>query len=210
MPKTYTRTAVAIAVLALAACSPATKTTSEETESAKKEAAGPPEPVTAKTAYWEMYRVARTWATDLVPLKVVSKELPGFKNDAGKAAMWEATIASPTKHEYRIFTYSIAAKPPDIYKGPVVGGPMPWGGPTREVMPFRFTEVAVDSDAAYKTAMSQAGPWVQKHPDKTAMLQLWNPYRFQIPMWYILWGDTKSGYAVYVNAKTGTALKPTK
>ena len=56
-----------VAVLALTACSeaPTTETKSE----AKKEPAAPTEPVPAKTAYYEMYRPARTWATTSTPVR---------------------------------------------------------------------------------------------------------------------------------------------
>jgi hypothetical protein len=30
--------------------------------------------------------------------------------------------------------------------------------------------------------------------------------RFPGPAWYVLWGDTKLGYAVYVNATTGEIM----
>ncbi len=207
MYKICSRTAVVAAVLVLAACSEAPKPASTEKEAEAKQPAGPPVPVSAKTAYWETYTQARSWATDLVPLKVSSKEVPGVKNDAGKAGMWEIIFASPSKQEYRIFTDSVVASPPDIYKGVVIGRPMPWGGPTRDAMPFRFSEIAVDSDAAYKTARAQAEPWLQKHPDKQVSMELWNGYRFQTPMWYLLWGNNKIGYAAFVDAKTGTMPK---
>ncbi len=68
-----------------------------------------------------MYTSARSWTTDLVTLKLIAKEVPGFKNEAGKAAMWEATFGSPSLHQYRVYSYSIAAVPPDIFKGVVAG-----------------------------------------------------------------------------------------
>ncbi|MGH9696899.1 MAG: hypothetical protein ACRD5Z_22325, partial [Bryobacteraceae bacterium] len=58
----------------------------------------------AKTAFWPMYTSARTWTTDFVILKVESKDVPGFKNENGKAAMWQATFASPSRQEYRTYT----------------------------------------------------------------------------------------------------------
>jgi len=106
-----------------------------------------------------MYTSARTWTTDFVILKVESKEVPGFKNENGKAAMWQATFASPSRQEYRTYTYAIAAVPPDIYKGVVVGGPEPWNGTyTRSAMPIQISEFSVDSDAAYQAAARMRPP----------------------------------------------------
>ncbi len=71
-------------------------------------------PVSGKTAFWEMYKSAHSWASDLVPLALESKSVSGIKNEAGKAGMWNATFGSPSRREARVFTYSVIASPPDI------------------------------------------------------------------------------------------------
>jgi hypothetical protein len=69
------------------------------------------------------------------------------------------------------------------------------------------SDFAVDSDAAYKTAFVKAEGWVKEHPDKEAALTLGhNAARFHAPVWYVLWGTTKSGYAAFVNATTGDVV----
>lgn len=158
-----------------------------------------------------MYKSAYSWANDLVPLKLESKDLSGVKNDAGNAGMWTATFGSFRKHESLVVTYAVAAQPPDIYKGINVGHPVPWGGPSRDVMPFQTSDLVVDSDAVYKTALAQAQPWLTKHPDRQVSFLLGNnPTRSSTPVWYVVWGDNKSGYSVFVNSKTGDAVKPGK
>src|SRR5207302_1970274 len=102
----------AVSFIALSACAPSPKTSATAESEAKTAPAAPPEPVPAKTAFWPMYTSARTWTTDFVILKVESKDVPGFKNENGKAAMWQATFASPSRQEYRTYTYAIAAAPP--------------------------------------------------------------------------------------------------
>lgn len=200
------RAVVAIAVLLMTACSEPPKT-----DASKNEAAGASGPVTGKTAFWQMYKAAYSWSNDMVPLKLESKELPDIKNEAGDAGMWSATFGSFRKHEYLVITYAVAAHPPDIYKGNNVARAVPWGGPARDAMPFQSSDLVVDSDAAYKTALAQADPWLKKHPDKQVSLQLGNnPTRFSTPVWYVLWGDNKTGYSVFVNAKTGAVAKPGK
>lgn len=180
-------------------------------EPAAAENAVPSGPVSAKTAFWQMYKQAYSWAKDAVPLKLESKELPGVKNEAGKAGMWSATFGSSTKHQTVVITYAVAAHRPDIYKGNNVGSPLPWGGPTREVMPFQSSDFVIDSDAAYKTAEADAGAWLKKHPDKQATFLLGNnPTRFSAPVWYIVWGDNKSGYAAFVNANSGSLMNGKK
>src|SRR5215475_10139536 len=85
------------AVLALIACSEAPKPakTKAGTEGPKKEPAGPPVPVTAKTAFWEVYKPARGWATDLLPLSVANGDVPDMQPNEGKAAVWIFVFVSP-------------------------------------------------------------------------------------------------------------------
>jgi hypothetical protein len=198
------RAAVIAAVLFLTACSEAPK------NSGDNKAGGPSTPVSGKTAFWEMYKSAHSWANDLVPLKLESKTIPGIKNDGGNAAMWSATFGSPRKHEVLVLTYAVAAHSPDIYKGVSVGHSMPWGGPTRDALPFQTADFQTDSDAAYKTASANADAWLKKNPGKDVSFQLGNAARFPAPVWYVLWGDTKTGHSVFVNAVTGKTVKPGK
>ena len=209
MDKSLSKASAFAAVLILTACSEAPKTTTEaKTEpEAKKEAAVPAGPVSGKTAFYEMYKPARTWATDLLPLSLASNDVPGQKNEDGKAAMWTAVFVSPSRHEARTLYYSVVDSGTSIHKGVNAGGPEPWSGPTTKVKPFQITEFAVDSDAAYKTAYEKAEAWVKKHPDKKYSMSLLNAARFPSPVWYVLWGNEKSGYAAFVNATTGLAMK---
>lgn len=192
-------------VFFLASCSDASPSASVTTPSST-EASIPSSPVSGKTAFWEMYKSAHSWAPDLVPLTLESKSVPGIKNEAGKAAMWSATFGSPSRHEARVFSYSTTQKAPDIYKGVTVGHSLPWNGPTRDVMPFDTSDITVDSDAAYKAALAEASGWVNKHPGKEFSCTLGNASRFRAPVWYVLWGDKKEGYAAFVDAKSGTLV----
>jgi len=202
-------TAAAVAaVLALAACSESPQPAATETKAvaeAKKEPPKPPEPVAAQTAFYAMYKPARTWATDLLPLSLTSNELPSLKNEDGKAAMWTAVFVSPSRREARQFFYSVVDEGQTVAKGVTVGGSQPWTGPTPKSRPFQTTEFVVNSDAAYKTAFAKAEAWVKKHPDTTAAMYLGSTAKFPSPVWLVIWGTTKSGYAVYVDATTGIA-----
>jgi len=40
-----------------------------------------------------------------------------------------------------------------------------------------------------------------------ATFRLGNASRFSAPVWYIVWGTTKNGYAALVNATTGAIEK---
>ena len=197
-----------LAVLALAACSEAPKPVASEAKPKPEtknatEIAGP---VAAKTAFWEMYKVVHNWAPDVAPLGMVSKKVPGIKNEGGKAGRWTDSFVSPGRRQVRVASYSVVAVPPDVTKGLDVGPPMAWA-PARDAMPFQTSEFGIDSDAAYETASAKAKVWVKAHPDKEVSFTLGNnAVRFQSPVWFVLWGTNKSGYAAFVNATTGAAL----
>jgi hypothetical protein len=189
-------------LLLLNACSSDTKTATSEEKSAAETKAAPAGPVSGKTAYWEMYTEARKWATDLMPLSLEAKEIPGMANEDGKAAMWTATFVSATQKEARVFTWAAVAHPPDIYKGVTIGKPMPWNG-SRAVMPFSMGAVQVDSDAAFKSASSDAAAWLKQHPEKNPTVELKELAQYQLPTWIVHWGNDKSGYRSLVSAVDG-------
>ena len=198
---------VMVATLALSACSEAPKTAAKVEPEATKEPAKAPEAVTAQRAFYEAYKPARAWATDLLALSVTSGEVPNIKNENGKAGLWTITFVSPSRKEARKFTYAAAEGGADIRKGVSISDALPWGGATATSKPFSNSEFLVDSDAAYRAAFEKAADWLKKHPNETATLRLGNASRFAAPVWYVMWGTTKNGYAALVNATTGAVVK---
>jgi hypothetical protein len=190
------------ALVALAACSSGPSSTAPPPTTAETKPAAPPEAVAAKNAFYAMYKPARTWATDLLPLSLASGEVPGVKNEGGKAGKWTAVFVSPSKREARTFTYLVADSGSEL-KGVDMGGPQPWS-PTPDRKPFQTTEFQADSDAAYQEAAKKAADWLAKNPGKKCTMTLANASKSTAPLWYVLWGDMKTGYLAHVNATTGT------
>jgi len=195
------------AALVLAACSSAPKPEPKVESEAAKEPAKAPEAVTAQRAFFELYKAGRAWATDLLALSIASGEVPGVQNGEGKAGLWTVTFVSPSLMQARIFTYAAADGGPGIMKGINVGNALPWGGATTASKTFTSSEFPVDSDAAYKAAAEQAAGWLKAHPKETVTFRLGNASRYPAPVWYVMWGTTKNGYAALVNAVTGTVVK---
>jgi hypothetical protein len=206
MFRIYLHVLVFVAALSLISCTEAPKPKAAESKPAAA-AAESNEPVSGKTAFWQMYKSAHAWSADLAPLTLESKTGAGMKSDEGKAMVWTATFGSRAKHEARTFTYAVAAQGPDVIKGVTVGKALPWAGPRQDAMPFETGDLGVDSDAAFKAALAEAGDWVSKHPGKPVSLTLGNASRYPAPVWFVMWGDKKSGYAVYLTAKTGAVFK---
>ena len=198
---------VMVAALGLWACSGAPTTAPKAESEAPKEPAAPPEAVTAQRAFFEAYKAGRAWATDLLALSVASGEVPGIKNEDGKAGVWTITFVSPSRREARVFTFAVADGGPDIRKGLDASNALPWGGATPSSKPFSNSEFTVDSDAAYKAASEKAAGWLKAHPNEKATFRLGSASRYPAPVWYVMWGTTKNGYAALVNALTGAIVK---
>src|SRR5580658_5966679 len=133
MDKNFLKAAFAVAVLGLTACSSEPVKTTEvktDTDAAKKAPAGPPEPVLAKTAFYEMYTPAHAWAADMMPISLKSGEVAGVKNADGKAGVWIAVFGSPSQRMARTYTYSVAEQVPTIAKGVKAESPVAWAGAT--------------------------------------------------------------------------------
>jgi hypothetical protein len=201
--------AIAAAALLSVGCSQsATKAPASNPSEVSAKTIAPQEIVPVKAAFPQMYTAARTWAADVMLLKISAKEIPNFKNENGKAAMWEAIFASPTQRSYRVYSYAIASAPPEIHKGVVAGLKMPWNGVTREAMPVDLSLFNIDSDAAYTAATGDAGAWLKKNPGKTlSSFEIGQNSKFPTPVWFVMWGDKKSGYAAFVDANSGQILK---
>jgi hypothetical protein len=198
---------LAIAALLITGCSQSAAPTNG-VQAAAVTPSGPPALVSAKTAFGPMYKSALAWSPDIQFITLAPKDVPGFTNAAGKAAMWEATFASPTLHQYRVYSYSVATVQPDIHKGTGANFAEPWSGASRDAMPIDMSVSTVDSDVAYQAASGEAAAWLAKNPDKKlSSLQLASTYKFQAPVWYVSWGDKKGGYVALVDATSGKIYK---
>lgn len=200
-------TAAVLAALGLAACSEAPAPTETKTEAVPKKEEAPAGPVTAKTAFYEMYKTARSWAPDFMLLSMDSSEVPGITPEDGKFGMWRAVLVSPSRNEARTFTYAVKDSGTDIHKGVDVSPAQSWSGPTPAARPFQTMDFEIDSDAAYKAAFAKAERWVKEHPGKEVAFTLGNASRFPTPVWYIVWGTKSSGYSVLISAMTGNEVK---
>lgn len=213
MNSTFLKAAVfTVAVLGLISCSsePAktTEAKTDTTDTAKKAPAGPPEPVLAKDAFYEMYTPAHQWAPDLMPLSLTSGDVAGIKNSEGKAGLWTAVFGSLSLMQARTYVYAVVDQLPTITKGVRAEDAVPWRGPTTTAQTFQTSDFMTDSDAAWKTAAMKAAEWL-KEPGNAAKpwsMALGSAARFPSPVWYIVFGNDKSGYQVYVSATTGNVI----
>lgn len=170
-----------------------------------KKAEAPPEPVTGRHAFQQMYPQVRTWALDALPVQLESINLAQVKAENGKAGAWQATFYSPSLGRSKMYTWSAVESPGNLHKG-VFGGP---DEAARVPKTFPLAAIRVDSDEAYKVALGKSAAYVKKNPNKPVIFILELSNRFPQLTWRVLWGDSvsSSDYSVFVDAATGQFLE---
>jgi hypothetical protein len=122
--------------------------------------------------------------------------------------VWTAVFGSPSQRLARTYTYAVTDELPTITKGVKAETPEAWAGPTTAVMTFQTSDFMIDSDAAYQAAAAKGADWL-KDPENAAKpvsLSLGAASRYPAPVWYVLFGTTKSGFAELVSATTGNII----
>jgi hypothetical protein len=190
-------------ILLLAACSQAPQ------PAAKKEQEKPPEPVGGQYALYQMFGLARTWASDVQILYASSEAIEQVKSEGGKYGAWRAVFVSDSHRSSRTYTYSVTEAGGNLHKGVFAGPEQGYAGPGSQVRPFLIAAVAVDSTAAYETAMKKGASYAKKNPNKPIMIMLETSRRHPNPAWRVLWGDSvsTSDFSILVDASTGNYLE---
>jgi hypothetical protein len=173
------------------------------------------EPVTGLSGLFKMYQMARSWGGQQPDvLKMQSSPLPDVKDvPPGLAPVWQATFINTAKNQAREFTFSIMEGEGNLHKGAFAGPESGYSGPRGVNQPFMFIAVKVDSDAAYKTAISdpktKAADYDKKNPGKPITILLEKTNKHQDPVWRIVWGESvgTSNFSVLIDATTGEYLE---
>lgn len=172
-----------------------------------KEPEKPPEPITARRAFFYVYPAARMWAPDCQVLQMRSINLTDVKSEKGKAGAWQVNFVSPGRQRARSWTYSVIEQEGNLHKGAFAGLEESYSG-SSQTTPFVVAAFKIDSDAALETAMSKSADYVKKHPDSPISFILERTPRFPDPAWRVIWGETvgTSDYSIFVDATTGAFL----
>jgi hypothetical protein len=191
---------------ALLGCAPAVLLLGACTEPPKKakEPEKPAEPVGAQFAFHQVFLTARTWAQDLLVLRVRDIPVNSVKPDGGKRAAWEVTVASPAKGKARAYTYSVVEEG-NLHQGVFAGLEDDYRGPQGQAVAWPVQAFKVDSTKAYEVAVEKSADFIKKNPDIPVTFLLEQTSRHPFLTWRVIWGTSvvNSGYSVHVNAATG-------
>ena len=91
----------------LVSCSSENKTgTTAPAEPAARPAIKQPQYETGRTAFQRMFLAARLWAADVKPFRLQSQFTADAPTAEGKAGLWRASFASPSKRAMKMFVWS--------------------------------------------------------------------------------------------------------
>jgi len=205
--------ALLLAVAMLAGCSSEPKKAEEggkPAPQAKQPAA--PELQTGRTAFYEMYRVARTWAPDVKPFRLQSSPTKDAPGTEGKAEVWHAWFASPSRHGVKPYTWSGGTGENLPEKGVSFGPEDTYNPNNTSTQVFDPNFLKSDSDQAYKVAQEKGGAAVLKKSPETPILYTldWDGKHNEL-IWHVTYGDLHEyRLKIAVNASTGGYLKKEK
>jgi hypothetical protein len=168
-----------------------------------------PGPVTGLHGLGKMFQVARTCDPRIQVLKLTSVHLNEVPEVRGQAGEWDGTFVSPTEEKSRSYTFSVIELLPNLHKGVFAAGDEPFSAAPDASKPFLIEAVQIDSDKAYKAALTKAGEYEAKNPGKPITLTLEQTPRHPRPAWRVIWGESvsSSDFSVFVDATTGECLE---
>ena len=196
----------------LAGCSSSNPPAEKKPETTQPTASAP-QLETGRSAFYEMIRRARTWAPDAKPFRLQSSATKDGPGTDGKAIVWSAWFASPSKGSVKPYTWS-GGKGEGLPEKGVSFGPEDTFSPTnRSTQPFDLEYLKTDSDQAYKTAQEHGGEALEKKSPGTQIFYTldFDPGAHEL-IWHVAYGDSPNDYKLKlaVNASTGGYLRKEK
>lgn len=210
-----TRIAVAcIALLLLTACSSSTKPGSgNESPIPAKATPKPAEYETGRTALQKMYVSARGWAGDVKLFRLQSQFTPEAPTAEGKAGLWRASFASPSKRAMKMFVWSGLVGPDAPEQGITFSAEDSWNPSNASTQVFELGFLKVDSDEAYTVAEKHGGEKLTvKDPKQPVIFVLdWDAQKSQL-VWHVIYGSgpDEAKLRIAVNASSGEFLRVEK
>lgn len=184
----------------LAGCSSNQPSTTGSSESVQKKET---QQMTGREAFQKLYITARGWSSDAQPFILESSAIKDANGQGGKAAIWRAGFASPSRHQQEQFQWSGATGPDAPEPGVSHGTEDGYSSSNASTQVFEMARVQVDSDAAFKVAQQHGGDKLLKEkPDTPVGYRLqWDPRKFEL-YWRVAYGRSSDNpdLAVDVNA----------
>ena len=180
---------------------------SESSQPAPK--AQPPDLLTGRAAFQQLYVAARGWAADARPYQLQSQSIGDNKGKDGKAAIWRAAFASATRGA-KPYTWSGVDSPDGSSPRGISPGTADSFAPSGA---FDMAFLKTDSDKAFEVAQKHGGDKVLAAALDTPVSYLleWNPSGNNL-VWHVIYGNSRNDAKLVVDldASTGEFIRKEK
>jgi hypothetical protein len=203
-----------LVLLLLAACSSGTKTGSiAESQQTAKATPKQAEYLTGRTALQKMYISARGWAGDVQLFRLQSQFTADAPTSEGKAGLWRASFASPSKRMMKLFVWSGLAGPDATEQGVSFSSEDTWNPTNSSTRIFDLGFLKIDTDTAYEIAQKHGGERLMaKDPRQSVFFLLdWDTQKSEL-VWHVIYGNSEdeAKLRIAVNASSGEFLSAEK
>jgi hypothetical protein len=202
------------ALALLVSCSSENKTgTTAREQPVARPAIKQPQYETGRTAFQRMFLAGRLWAADVRPFRLESQFTADAPTAEGKAGLWRASFASPSKRAMKMFVWSGLVGPDTPEQGVSFSAEDSWSPSNTSTQPFDIAFLKTDSDKAYEIAQKNGGEKLTKKDPKqpVTFLLSWDGAQNQL-IWHVLYGDNPSEakLRIAVDATSGEFLRVEK
>ncbi len=191
---------VLLAAMLLAGCS------SQPPQPEQKAQPKPPETVTGRTAFQQLYIAARGWSADARPYQVQSSTFKDEKGREGKAVIWRASFASERLRASKPFVWS-GIDDPDAPARGISPGTQDSYIPSNS---FDAAFLKIDTDKAFEIAQKHGGDKVLESAAGTPVTYLldWNPGSNNL-VWHVIYGNSRNDAKLVadIDASTGEFIR---
>jgi len=195
---------LSIALLCLAMV---TGCSSESSQPAPK--AQPPDLLSGRAAFQQLYVAARGWAADARPYQLQSQSVGDNKGRDGKAVIWRAAFASATRGA-KPYTWSGVDSPDGSSPRGISPGTADSFAPSGA---FDMAFLKIDSDKAFEVSQKHGGDKVLADAPDTAVSYLldWNASGNNL-VWHVIYGNSRNDAKLVVDldASTGEFIRKEK
>jgi len=203
-----------VALGLLVSCSPEKKAGTEApTQPVAKPAVKEAQYDTGRTAFQRTYLAARGWAPDVKPFRLQSQFTADAPTAEGKAGLWRASFASPSRRMMKLFVWSGLVGPDAPEQGISFSAEDSWSPTNSSTQPFDIAFLKTDSDKAYEVAEKNGGEKLTKKDPKqpVTFVLSWDTAKNQL-VWHVLYGDnpTETKLRIAVDATSGAFLRVEK
>ncbi len=168
---------------------------------------------TGRTAFQRMYLSARLWAADAKPFRVQSQFTADAPTAEGKAGLWRASFASPSKRMMKLFVWSGLVGPDAPEQGISFSAEDSWSASNNSTVPFDIAFLKVDSDKAYEVAQKNGGEKLTRNDPKQPVIFVlsWDASKNQL-VWEVAYGENPrdAKLRIAVDATSGAFLQVVK